>query len=79
MAVDPPPRIEEPGFGIAVAMFMPAMSTLAVGRMRIMTVFANQTRRAMGLDDPMVMDTGMAISVAVEALRILIEKDRQNQ
>ena len=40
MAVDPPPRIEEPGFGIAVAMFMPAMSTLAVGRMRIMTVFA---------------------------------------
>ena len=27
----------------------------------------------------MVMDTGMAISVAVEALRILIEKDRQNQ
>ena len=42
-----------------------------------MTVFANQTRRAMGLDDPQNYDTEAGIQVTVEAIRILIEKDRQ--
>ncbi len=38
----------------------------------IMLVFANQTRRAMGLDDPKCYDIEPAIQVAVEAMRLLI-------
>ena len=41
-----------------------------------MLVLANQTRREMGLDDPQVYDTEMAVTVAVEALRELILKDK---
>ncbi len=40
----------------------------------IMTVFANQTRRAMGLDDPKCYDIEPTIKVAVEALRILVDQ-----
>ena len=43
----------------------------------IMTVFANQTRRELGLDDPKNYDIAPAIRVAVEALRILILDDRK--
>ena len=43
----------------------------------IMLVFANQTRRAMGLDDPQCYDSESSIQVGVEAIRILIQKDRQ--
>ena len=41
-----------------------------------MLVFANQTRRAMGLDDPKCYDIEPAIQVTVEAVRILIHKDK---
>ena len=52
----------------------------AVRRVRagsIMTVFANQTRRELGLDDPMSMDSSQAIAIAAEAMRILIRQDKQ--
>lgn len=45
----------------------------------IMLVFANQTRRALGLDDPQSYDSEPAIRVGVEAIRILIQKDRKKQ
>ena len=51
----------------------------AVRRVRvgsIFMVFANQTRREMGLDDPQCYDTEEAIATAVDALRILIEEDK---
>lgn len=52
----------------------------AVRKVRVgslLTVFANQTRRAMGLDDPQCLDTGAAVQAVVDAVRILIHKDRQ--
>ncbi len=39
-------------------------------------VVGNQERAALGMDNPMVHDTELAISVAVEALRILIKNDK---
>ena len=42
----------------------------------IVQVFANQTRRAMGLDDPMVLDTDAAVRIGVLGLRKLILRDR---
>ena len=42
----------------------------------IMAVFANQTRRELGLDDPMDKDSSKAVQVATEAMRILIREDR---
>lgn len=44
----------------------------------ILTVVANQTRRAMNLPDPQNHDIRPVIDVATEALRILIEKDRED-
>ncbi len=44
----------------------------------IMAVFANQTRRELGLDDPKNYDTDAAIRVAVEAMRILIGRESAN-
>jgi len=41
----------------------------------ILSVVANQERRKLGLDDPMVHDTEDAIKTAVEAIRILIKED----
>ena len=67
----------------ALASEMESAALFIVGSIRkvrvgsIMTVFANQTRRAMGLDDPQNYDTEAGIQVTVEAIRILIEKDRQ--
>lgn len=42
-------------------------------------VIWNQEREAAGLDQKMSEDTSSAIRVGVEALKLLIEKDRQNQ
>ena len=62
----------------AMASEMESAALFIVGSVRrvrvgsIMTVFANQTRRELGLDDPMSMDTDLAIRTAVEAMRILI-------
>ena len=43
----------------------------------ILMVFANQTRRAMGLEDPKCYDTSEAIDTAIDALRLLIQRDRE--
>ena len=51
----------------------------AVRRLRvgaILMVFANQTRREMGLEDPKCYDTEEAIATAVDALRLLIARDK---
>ncbi len=42
-------------------------------------VVANQERAKAGLDNPQVHDTDGAIRVAVEALKILIDEDKQKQ
>ncbi len=39
-------------------------------------VVANQEREKLGLENPVVHDTDMAIQTAVEALRVLIQKDK---
>ncbi len=52
----------------------------AVRRVRIgsiLLVLANQTRRAMGLDDPQCYDSGCAVQAAADALRLLIEQDKK--
>ena len=52
----------------------------AVRRLRvgaILMVFANQTRRELGLEDPKCYDTTEAIVTAVEAMRLLILRDRE--
>lgn len=67
----------------ALASEMESAALFIVGGIRrvrvgsIMLVFANQTRRKMGLDDPMSKDVEPAIQVTVEAIRILIEQDRK--
>ena len=38
---------------------------------------ANQTRAAKGLSNPVVHDTDSAIRTAIEAVRILIRRDRE--
>ena len=43
----------------------------------LVQVFANQTRRAMGLEDPMTLDTEAAVRVGVDGLRKLILRDRE--
>lgn len=45
----------------------------------VLLVFANQTRRAMGLDDPQCYDAYRPVKIAIEALRLLIERDRKKQ
>lgn len=52
----------------------------AVRRVRVgsvMLVIANQTRRAMGLEDVQVYDTDGATQVAIEAIKTLIEQDQK--
>ena len=66
----------------ALASEMESATLFIVGSVRhvrtgsIMTVFANQTRRELGLDDPQDYDVKPAVRIAVEAIRILIERDR---
>ena len=43
----------------------------------VLTVFANQTRREMGLEDPKCYDTAGAVQVAVRALELLIQRDEE--
>lgn len=42
----------------------------------VVQVFANQTRRAAGLDDPMALETDDVIRVGVQGLRRTIRRDR---
>ena len=42
----------------------------------LVQVFANQTRRALGLEDPMCLDTNAAVRVGVLGLRKLIQRDQ---
>lgn len=51
-------------------------------RVRVASCFlvvANQERARLGLPNPQAHDTQLAITVAVEALRGLIEKDAKKQ
>ena len=65
----------------ALASEMESAALFIIGSVRhvrtgsIMTVFANQTRRALGLEDPQDYDISYAIRIAVEARRILIKRD----
>ena len=67
----------------ALASEMESAALFIVGSVRhvrtgsIMQVLANQTRRALGLDDEVKLDTGAAIEIGVEAMRILIKGDKQ--
>lgn len=45
----------------------------------IMLVLANQTRRALGLSDPMTMDIDCAVKAGVEAMRKLVEADKNKK
>ena len=45
----------------------------------ILLVVANQTRRKLGLPDSQVHDTEAAIKAAVEAIKLLIERDQKKQ
>lgn len=40
-------------------------------------VVANQEREKLGLENPVVHDTDMAVQVAVEAVRTLIKEDKE--
>ena len=66
----------------ALASEMESAALFIVGSVRhvrvgsIMLVVANQTRREMGLEDHVSLDTESAIRIGVEAMRILILKDR---
>ena len=66
----------------ALASEMESAALFIIGSVRrvrvgsIMAVFANQTRRALGLEDPQNYDIEPAIRVAVEAVRILIGEDK---
>ncbi len=58
-----------------------ALFTVAAARSvragAILTVFANQTRRALGLPDPQDYNLDDVLQVTAEALRILIEQDKE--
>ena len=41
-------------------------------------VMGNQEREKRGLENPIVHDTDMAIRVAIEGIRLLIQKDRES-
>ena len=43
----------------------------------ILLVIANQEREAAGLENPQVHETRSVVDISVEAMRILIEQDRQ--
>ena len=66
----------------ALASEMESAALFIVGSVRrvrtgaVMLVLANQTRREMGMDDPQVYDTEMAVRTAVEAVREMICKEK---
>ena len=45
----------------------------------IVQVFANQTRRAKGLEDPMSLDTDASVRVGVAGMRKLIQRDKASR
>ncbi len=61
---------------------MEAAALFTIGSVRrvrvgaVLLVMGNQTRRAMGLEDNICHDTSAAIRCAVEAMKILIAKDK---
>ncbi|MBR6164714.1 MAG: uridine phosphorylase [Clostridia bacterium] len=67
----------------ALASEMESAALFIIGSIRrvrtgcIVQVFANQTRRALGLEDPMVLDTEAAVRVGTLAIRKLILRDRE--
>ena len=69
----------------ALASEMESAALFIIGSVRrvrtgaVMMVLANQTRREMGLDDPQVYDTEMAVRTAVEAVREMICKERKKR
>ncbi len=68
----------------ALASEMESAALFVVGAVRkvrvgtVLTVFGNQTRRELGLADELQFDTDRAVQVAVEAMRLLIEKGRHD-
>lgn len=66
----------------ALASEMESAALFIVGGVRrvrvgsVLLVLANQTRREMGLEDPQVYDTELAVTAAVEAVRELILKEK---
>ncbi len=62
----------------SAALFIVA-STLHVRVGSVFLVVANQEREREGMDNPVVHDTDMAIRTAVEALRKLIQEDRDRK
>ena len=66
----------------ALASEMESAALFIVGSVRhvrvgsIMQVLANQTRRALGLEDHVTLDTEAAIRIGVEAMRILILEEK---
>ncbi len=59
----------------SAALFV-AASSLGVRIGSCFLVMANQEREKAGLDNPVVHDTDMAIRIAVEAIRKLIQEDQ---
>ena len=53
-------------------------SSLGVRTGSCFLVVANQEREKLGLENPVVHDTDMAIQVAVEGIRELIRKDAES-
>lgn len=62
----------------SAALFVVA-SALKVRVGSVFLVMANQEREKEGLENPVVHDTDMAVRVAVEALRKLIKKEREEE
>ena len=69
----------------ALASEMESAALFIVGSVRrvrvgsVLLSIANQTRRAMGLEDVQVRDTEGAVRTAVEALRLLILEDKKKK
>lgn len=69
----------------ALASEMESVALFIVGSIRrvrvgsIMVVLGNQTRRALGMEDQICMDTDCAIRIAVKAMKKLIKWDRDNR
>lgn len=67
----------------ALASEMESAALFIVGQIRrvrvgtVLLVLANQTRREMGLEDPEVYDTEKAVETAVEAIKILIKREKK--
>ncbi len=61
----------------SAALFV-AASALHVRVGSVFLVVANQEREKLGLENPVVHDTEMAVKTAIEAMKALIARDREN-